>query len=156
MEGIVELNDQITFYLIVILVFISWMLSTIVYSFSSANNKIKYKYENHGTFIECLCFTSLNRIRPPYGADFFNNAVVVVFKAYSSAYSGSSDLSSTIFDAPLNKPVRFYENADKGPKTRPKGLLKQTTLNQSEGKSSIYKWSHWVPVDNTTLLVALG
>jgi hypothetical protein len=48
MEGIVELNDQISFYLIVILVFISWMLSTIVYSFSCANNKIKYKYENHG------------------------------------------------------------------------------------------------------------
>lgn len=54
MEGIVELNDQISFYLIVILVFISWMLSTIVYSFSSANNKIKYKYENHGTLIELI------------------------------------------------------------------------------------------------------
>lgn len=52
MQSIVELNDQISFYLIVILVFISWMLSSIAWQFSNTNNKLKYKYENHG--IKCL------------------------------------------------------------------------------------------------------
>lgn len=46
MQSIVELNDQISFYLIVILVFISWMLSSIALQFSK--NKLVYKYENHG------------------------------------------------------------------------------------------------------------
>jgi hypothetical protein len=47
MQSIVELNDQISFYLIVILVFISWMLSSIALQFSK--NKLVYKYENHGS-----------------------------------------------------------------------------------------------------------
>ncbi len=48
MQSIIELNDQISFYLIVILVFISWMLFSIAWKFSNTNNKLKYKYENHG------------------------------------------------------------------------------------------------------------
>ena len=52
MQSIVELNDQISFYLIVILVFITWMLSSIAWQFSNTNNKLKYKYENHG--LKCL------------------------------------------------------------------------------------------------------
>ena len=47
MQSIVELNDHISFFLIVILVFISWMLSSIAWQFSK--NKLVYKYENHGS-----------------------------------------------------------------------------------------------------------
>lgn len=55
MEGIVELHDQILFYLIVILVFISWILSSILYQYSfSKRGALRYKYENHGTLIELI------------------------------------------------------------------------------------------------------
>ena len=54
MEGITELHDQILFYLIIILVFISWILSSIFYTFSATRNKLSAKYENHGTIIELI------------------------------------------------------------------------------------------------------
>jgi len=54
MQSIIELHNQISFYLIIVLIFISWMLSSIAWQFSSTNNKLKYKYENHGSVIEMI------------------------------------------------------------------------------------------------------
>ena len=53
-EGIVELHDQIMFYLVVILFGVSWMLTSIIVEFGSNKNKIVYKYHNHGTLIELI------------------------------------------------------------------------------------------------------
>ena len=53
-EGIVELHDQIMFYLVVILFGVSWALTSIIVNFSSNKNKIAYKYHNHGTLIELI------------------------------------------------------------------------------------------------------
>jgi cytochrome c oxidase subunit 2 len=59
MEGIIELHDQILFYLIVILVFISWIFSSIFYQYSySKRGSLRYKYENHGTM--CPYIINLN------------------------------------------------------------------------------------------------
>jgi cytochrome c oxidase subunit 2 len=54
MEGIVEFHDQIFFYLIIIIVFVTWILSSILFTFSSNKNKLSAKYENHGTLIELI------------------------------------------------------------------------------------------------------
>jgi cytochrome c oxidase subunit 2 len=54
MEGIVEFHDQILFYLIIIIVFVSWILFSIMLTFSSNKNKLSAKYENHGTLIELI------------------------------------------------------------------------------------------------------
>ncbi|ESN90189.1 hypothetical protein HELRODRAFT_92865, partial [Helobdella robusta] len=53
-EGIVELHDQIMFYLVIILFGVSWMLSSVIFNFGSNQNKIVYKYHNHGTLIELI------------------------------------------------------------------------------------------------------
>jgi len=53
-EGITELHDQIIFYLVIILLGVSWILFSIILNFNSNNNKIIYKYHNHGTFIELI------------------------------------------------------------------------------------------------------
>jgi cytochrome c oxidase subunit 2 len=53
-EGIVELHDQIMFYLVIILLGVGWMLSSISINFSGNHNKIAYKYHNHGTLIELI------------------------------------------------------------------------------------------------------
>jgi cytochrome c oxidase subunit 2 len=54
MEGIIEFHDQILFYLIIILVFVSWILSSTFLTFSNNKNKLSAKYENHGTLIELI------------------------------------------------------------------------------------------------------
>jgi cytochrome c oxidase subunit 2 len=53
-EGIMELHNQIMFYLVIILLGVSWMLSSIIVNFNSNSNRIVYKYANHGTLIELI------------------------------------------------------------------------------------------------------
>ena len=53
-EGIVELHDQIMFYLVIILFGVSWVLASIIVNFGSNKNQIVYKYHNHGTLIELI------------------------------------------------------------------------------------------------------
>jgi cytochrome c oxidase subunit 2 len=53
-EGIVELHDQVMFYLIVILLGVGWMLSSTIRKFNSHHNQIVHKYLNHGTLIELI------------------------------------------------------------------------------------------------------
>jgi len=53
-EGIVDLHDQIMFYLIIIVTLVSWMLGAIIIKFNTAKNPIVYKYFVHGTVIELI------------------------------------------------------------------------------------------------------
>ena len=52
--GIVELHNTIFFYLVVISVGVFWVLTSIMYYYSSNNNAIVHKYLNHGTLIELI------------------------------------------------------------------------------------------------------
>lgn len=60
-EGIVELHDQIMFYLVVILFGVSWALTSIIVNFGSNKNKIAYKYHNHGQ--ECHFIKNYNMLK---------------------------------------------------------------------------------------------
>jgi len=53
-EGIVELHDQLMFYLVIILLGVGWMLSSTIRKFNSHHNQIVHKYHNHGTLIELI------------------------------------------------------------------------------------------------------
>ena len=52
MEGLVELHDNIMYYLVVILIAVAWIMFIIVYKY--VQNKISHKYLNHGTLIEII------------------------------------------------------------------------------------------------------
>jgi cytochrome c oxidase subunit 2 len=53
-DGIVDLHDQIMFYLVIIVIGVSWMLGIIILKFNTAKNPIVYKYFTHGTVIELI------------------------------------------------------------------------------------------------------
>nr|AHX00138.1 cytochrome c oxidase subunit 2 [Rhizophagus irregularis] len=53
-EGIVELHDQVMFYLVIILLGVGWMLGSTIRKFNSNHNQIVHKYHNHGTLIELI------------------------------------------------------------------------------------------------------
>jgi len=54
MEGLVELHDNIMFYLVVILFSVSWVLFSIILNYNSKKSPISHKYLNHGTLIELI------------------------------------------------------------------------------------------------------
>ena len=53
-DGIVDLHDQIMFYLVIIVIGVSWMLGAIIIKFNTRTNPIVYKYFTHGTVIELI------------------------------------------------------------------------------------------------------
>jgi len=54
MEALVELHDNIMFYLITILFGVGWILISIIRNYASTKSPISHKYLNHGTLIELI------------------------------------------------------------------------------------------------------
>ena len=54
MEALVELHDNIMFYLVIILFAVGWIMLSIVRIYIKINTPISYKYSNHGTLIELI------------------------------------------------------------------------------------------------------
>ena len=54
MEGLVELHDNILFYLVIILFGVGWILVSIVRNYQNEKSPISHKYLNHGTLIELI------------------------------------------------------------------------------------------------------
>jgi hypothetical protein len=53
-EGIVDLHNRIMFYLVVILFGVTWVMLSIMRNFNKSENKLVYRYLNHGTLIELI------------------------------------------------------------------------------------------------------
>jgi len=54
MEGLIELHDNIMYYLVIILFSVGWILLSIVRNYVSTKSPISHKYLNHGTLIELI------------------------------------------------------------------------------------------------------
>lgn len=54
MEGLVELHDNIMYYLVIILFAVGWILLSIIKNYSADKSPISHKYLNHGTLIELI------------------------------------------------------------------------------------------------------
>ena len=54
MEALVELHDNIMYYLVVILFSVGWIQGAIIRNFDSSKSPISNKYLNHGTLIELI------------------------------------------------------------------------------------------------------
>lgn len=54
MEGLVELHDNIMYYLVIILFAVGWILLSIIRNYINTKSPISHKYLNHGTLIELI------------------------------------------------------------------------------------------------------
>lgn len=54
MEGLVELHDNILFYLVIILFGVGWLMISIIKNYTSTEAPISHKYLSHGTLIELI------------------------------------------------------------------------------------------------------
>ena len=54
MEGIVELHNNVMFYLIIILFVVTWILLSIIRNYVNTKSLVSYKFLNHGTLIELI------------------------------------------------------------------------------------------------------
>ena len=85
-EGIVDLHNRIMFYLVVILFGVSWVMLSIMWNFNKSENKLVYRYLNHGKFVPIqMCF----------------KFKCILSKVFIRTYT----------TLPNNKIARFYEDA---------------------------------------------
>lgn len=54
MEALIELHDNIMFYLVIILFSVGWIILSIIRNYVSSKSPISNKYLNHGTLIELI------------------------------------------------------------------------------------------------------
>ena len=54
MTGIIELHNDIFYFLVLILFSVFWILGAIIYVFKNSSSPIVYKYWTHGTLIELI------------------------------------------------------------------------------------------------------
>ena len=54
MEGLIELHDNIMYYLVIILFAVGWILFSIIRNYVETKSPISHKYLNHGTLIELI------------------------------------------------------------------------------------------------------
>jgi len=54
MEGLIELHDNIMYYLVIILFSVGWILFSIIRNYVNNKSPISHKYLNHGTVIELI------------------------------------------------------------------------------------------------------
>uniref|UniRef100_UPI0030DF1F2C cytochrome c oxidase subunit 2 n=1 Tax=Dematophora necatrix TaxID=2751867 RepID=UPI0030DF1F2C len=54
MEGLVELHDNIMYYLVIILFAVAWIMLSIIRNYAETKSPISHKYLNHGTLIELI------------------------------------------------------------------------------------------------------
>jgi len=53
-EGITELHDSISFFLVVIAIAVFWIIGSVILNFNSTKSPITHKYTTHGTLIELI------------------------------------------------------------------------------------------------------
>ena len=61
MEGLVELHDNIMYYLVVILFAVAWIMVSIVRNYIDTRSPISHKYLNHGKVVPTLKCFNLNK-----------------------------------------------------------------------------------------------
>ncbi len=88
MEGLIELHDNIMYYLVIILFAVGWILFSIVWNYIGTKSPMSHKYLNHGKVVPIQkCFQSLVK---------YNNKYICSYSTMSSSNNNS---------------VKFYEDS---------------------------------------------
>lgn len=122
MEGLVELHDNVMFYLITILFGVGWMLASVIRNYSNKRSPISHKYLNHGTLV-CL------RGRSLFGLNRLQLKKPLI-RNYSSSNGGEDPLNK---DNIQYNPVKIYANAYD---------MRKFILKENKNKIGIYKWTN--------------
>lgn len=90
MEGLVELHDNIMYYLVIILFSVGWVLFSIIRNFAATRSPISHKYLNHGKHVpiqKCFKFNTINYNINYTRSYSTNSSDVNNIKFYEDAYS---------------------------------------------------------------------
>ena len=132
MEGLVELHDNIMFYLVIILFGVGWILISIVRNYISSKSPISHKYLNHGKDVPIQKYSN---VRSP-----ISNVVFTPIRAYSTNNKDDNHAEKELnVDKDISSSsTKIYANAYS---------MKKDIINENIGKSGIYMWTNLLTGD---------
>ena len=124
MEALIELHDNIMYYLVAILFSVGWIQGAIIKNFDSAKSPISNKYLNHGKNVPIHKYSNVKLL--------FSNKALLFIMTYST--NNKKNLHSTTENVDLNYKsiilsVKFYDNAYN---------MKKEIICENKDKSAIY------------------
>ena len=89
MEALVELHDNIMYYLVAILFAVGWIQGAIIKNFDNSKSPISNKYLNHGRNVPTQKYSKFNAINP------LNYKMLFLVRTYSTFTNKEQDKSNT-------------------------------------------------------------
>lgn len=143
MEGLVELHDNIMYYLVIILFAVSWVLLSIIRNYVETKSPISHKYLNHGIISvpaqKCSNFNKYNQFLNSCQFDVYNSWKVRVYSTSSPLPGpchgcGTSPPRASLKDKDESSddqfiPAAIYEDASS---------MQKAILKDNAGKAGIY------------------
>lgn len=129
MEGLVELHDNIMYYLVVILFAVAWVLLSIVRNYIETKSPISHKYLNHGIISvpaqKCSNHIKYNQFLNscPFGGSAYAPLVYNYWKVRGYSTSSLKDRDDQFI------PAAIYEDVSS---------MQKAILKDNAGKSGIY------------------
>jgi group I intron endonuclease len=134
MEALVELHDNIMYYLVAILFSVGWIQGAIIKNFDSSKAPISNKYLNHGINVPTQKYSKFSVINP------LNHKVLFPVRTYSTSTDKEQDKyniqESNVHKDNINPLV--YVTAYS---------MKKTIIKENTGKSGIYMWTNLLTGD---------
>lgn len=132
MEALIELHDNIMYYLVAILFSVGWIQGAIIKNFDSAKSPISNKYLNHGKNVPIHKYSN---VKLP-----FNNKALISIRTYSTY--NKNNLHSTenlnLNNKSIIPSVKLYDNAYN---------MKKKIICENKAKSGIYLWENLLTGD---------
>lgn len=134
MEALIELHDNIMYYLVAILFAVGWIQGAIIKNFDNSKSPISNKYLNHGINVPTQKYSKCSDIKP------LNHKMFLPVRTYSTSTNKEQDpyntQKSNLNTDSINPLV--YVNAY---------YMKKTILKENTGKSGIYMWTNLLTGD---------
>jgi group I intron endonuclease len=138
MEALVELHDNIMFYLVIILFGVAWVLISVVRNYVNSKSPISNKYLNHGRNVPIQKY--------PYVKFSFRNKALTSVRTYSTHNNITTlakaldvlDLNNKSSALPCTTSIKLYNNAY---------TMKKDIISENKGKSGIYMWTNLLTGD---------
>jgi group I intron endonuclease len=124
MEALVELHDNIMYYLVAILFAVGWIQAAIIRNFDSSKSPISNKYLNHGRSVPVQKCSNI-KWNSLLNFDIFSVRNLLKVRAYSTYISKDNSYSSNVHITPSV----VYEDAYS---------MKKAILKENKGKAGIY------------------
>lgn len=135
MEALVELHNNIMFYLVIILFGVGWILLSIIRNYVSSKNAISNKYLNHGKNVPVQKYSKFNVINP------LKNKAYTLIRTYSTFTNKENHQPETKGLNEHNKDIStplVYVDAHS---------MKKDIIKENIGKSGIYMWTNLLTGD---------